>query len=113
MVEYVELDTLFTEANLLVIHIPLWSFNAGLINNSHRQMVVEQGLADTPNCDKIAAGGLDVVSAKPVGGGTPYLNSKTVLSPHICPGVPRRDVSISWTALWKTRSPIRRASPTT
>ena len=83
--EYVELDELFAQSDILGLQMPLFPFNTGIINkeniakmkdgviiinNSRGQMVVEQDLADALTSGKGAAAGLDVVSRSPSGGTT-------------------------------------------
>lgn len=97
--EYVELDALFAQSDVIVLHMPLLPFNTGiinreniakmkdgviLINNSRGQMVVEQDLADALNTGKVAAAGLDVVSTEPIHGDNPLLRAKNCLiTPHM------------------------------
>ena len=98
-VEYVTLDELFAQSDVLGLQMPLLPFNVGiinkeniakmkdgaiLINNSRGQMVVEQDLADALNSGKVAAAGLDVVSTEPIRGDNPLLTAKNcILTPHI------------------------------
>ena len=97
--EYVELDELFAQSDILGLQMPLFPFNTGIINkeniakmkdgviiinNSRGQMVVEQDLADALNSGKVAAAGLDVVSTEPIRGDNPLLKAKNcILTPHI------------------------------
>ena len=97
--EYVELDELFAQSDILGLQMPLFPFNTGIINkeniakmkdgviiinNSRGQMVVEQDLADALNSGKVAAAGLDVVSTEPIRGDNPLLKAKNcIITPHI------------------------------
>ncbi|WP_298034930.1 D-2-hydroxyacid dehydrogenase [uncultured Dysosmobacter sp.] len=97
--EYVELDTLFAESDVIVVHMPLLPFNTGLINkeniakmkdgvifinNSRGQIVIEKDLADALNSGKVAAAGLDVVSTEPIRGDNPLLKAKNcIITPHM------------------------------
>ena len=97
--EYVELDELFAQSDILGLQMPLLPFNTGIINkeniakmkdgviiinNSRGQMVVEQDLADALNSGKVAAAALDVVSTEPIRGDNPLLKAKNcIITPHM------------------------------
>ncbi|WP_319757160.1 D-2-hydroxyacid dehydrogenase [uncultured Sphaerochaeta sp.] len=97
--DYVSLDTLLSESNVIALHCPLFPETEGiinkesiskmkdgviLINNSRGPLIVEQDLAEALNSGKIAAAGLDVVSSEPIREDNPLLQAKNCLiTPHI------------------------------
>ncbi|MGX8692977.1 MAG: D-2-hydroxyacid dehydrogenase [Clostridia bacterium] len=97
--EYVDLDTLLRESDVIALHCPLFPSTRGiinretiarmkdgviLINNSRGPLIVEQDLAEALNSGKVAAAGLDVVSTEPIRGDNPLLQAKNCLiTPHI------------------------------
>ena len=98
-VEYVTLDELFAQSDVLGLQMPLFPFNTGIINreniakmkdgviiinNSRGQMIIEQDLADALNSGKVAAAGLDVVSTEPIRNDDPLLTAKNcIITPHM------------------------------
>lgn len=97
--EYVDLDTLLTESDVIVLHCPLFPQTEGIINkdsiakmkdgviiinNSRGGLVVENDLADALNCGKVYAAALDVVSTEPIKENNPLLTAKNcIITPHI------------------------------
>jgi len=99
VVTYVELDELFLQSDVIVIHMPLFPTTKGMINknsiskmkdgvifinNSRGPIVVEEDLAEALNSGKIFAAGLDVVNTEPIKDNNPLLNLKNcIITPHI------------------------------
>ena len=97
--EYVPLDTLLAQSDVIFLHCPLFPETEGIINreniakmkdgviiinNSRGQLVVEQDLADALNSGKVYAAGLDVVSTEPIRPDNPLKTAKnTIITPHI------------------------------
>lgn len=99
LAEYVGLDQLFAESDVIFLHCPLFPETEGIINkeniakmkdgviiinNSRGQLVAEQDLADALNQGKVYGAALDVVSTEPIQKDNPLLTAKNCLiTPHI------------------------------
>ena len=96
---FVDLETLFSESDVVSIHTPLTEETSGLvdakllglmkktsilINTSRGGVINEQDLADSLNAGKIAAAGLDVLTEEPPAPDCPLFTAKNcVICPHI------------------------------
>lgn len=99
LAEYVTLDRLFRESDVIALHCPLNSETKGIIcsenikkmkdgvillNNSRGGLIEEQDLADALSTGKVYAAGLDVVSTEPIRGDNPLLQAKNcIITPHM------------------------------
>lgn len=98
-VEFVDLDTLFKNSDIITCHCPLTEETKGMINeeniskmkknaifiNTSRGPVVdEKALADALNSEKIKAACLDVLETEPAIESNPLLKAKNCyITPHI------------------------------
>lgn len=97
--EWVELEELFKESDVLSLHCPLSPETKGIINKvslskmkktaffintSRGPLVVEEDLAEALNNGTIAGAGLDVLSSEPPKVDNPLLTAKKcIITPHI------------------------------
>lgn len=97
--DYVDLDTLLTTSDVIVLHCPLFPETKEIINkntiskmkdgviiinNSRGPLINEEDLASALNSGKIYAAGLDVVSTEPIKEDNPLLKAKNcIITPHI------------------------------
>ncbi|WP_339314832.1 D-2-hydroxyacid dehydrogenase [Paenibacillus sp. FSL R10-2734] len=96
---YVNIDTLFEQADVIVLHSPLLPSSEGIINksniekmkhdviiinNSRGALIVEQDLAEALNNRRVQAAGLDVVTTEPIRADNPLLYARNcIITPHI------------------------------
>ena len=97
--DYVPLDTLLAEADVVSLHCPLFPSTEGIINkdniakmkdgvviinNSRGPLVVEQDLYDALESGKVSAAAVDVVSTEPIKADNVLLKAKNcIITPHI------------------------------
>lgn len=97
--EYVDLDTLLTQSDIISLHCPLFPetkeiINAAsiakmkdgaiLINTSRGPLLNEQDVADALNSGKLRGAAVDVVCQEPIVGTNPLLSAKNcIITPHM------------------------------
>ncbi|HEY1501871.1 MAG TPA: D-2-hydroxyacid dehydrogenase [Acidobacteriaceae bacterium] len=98
-VQWVELDRLFSSADIVSLHCPLQASTRGLINSARiarmkptallintarGALVVEDDLAEALNSGRLGGAGLDVLSTEPPGANNPLLGATNcIVTPHI------------------------------
>lgn len=96
---YVDLNTLYAEADVISLHCPLTPQTKGMINRqalakmkrsalllnaSRGDLINEADLAAALNEERIAGAAVDVLSSEPPGADNPLLNAKNcIITPHI------------------------------
>ncbi len=99
LVEWCELDKLFTSSDVISLHCPLTDQTAGLVNRQRLQrarpgaflintarggLIVEEDLVEALNSGKLAGAAVDVVASEPIKLDNPLLQAKNCLiTPHI------------------------------
>lgn len=97
--QYVSLDELLANSDIISLHCPLSDSTKDIINKntlskmkdgvmiintSRGPLVVEQDLCDALNSGKVAGAAVDVVSAEPIAASNPLLKAKNcIITPHI------------------------------
>ena len=97
--EYVELEQLLSQSDVISLHCPLFpeteqlinretiakmKDGAILINNSRGGLLNEQDVADALNEGSLRAAAMDVVSTEPIDGANPLLTAKNcIITPHM------------------------------
>lgn len=97
--EYVTLETLLAEADVISLHCPLFPSTQGIINKesiarmkdgviiintSRGPLIVEQDLAEALDSGKVSYAACDVVSTEPIQADNPLLKCENcILTPHI------------------------------
>lgn len=97
--KYVELDELFSAADVIALHCPLLDSTKGIINrqniakmktgvmiinNSRGPLIVEEDLAEALNSGKVGGAALDVVSSEPIKADNVLLKAKNcIITPHM------------------------------
>jgi glycerate dehydrogenase len=97
--QYLDLDQMLAQADVISLHCPLFEDTLGIINKdsiakmkdgvlivntSRGPLIVEQDLADALNTDKVGGAAVDVVSAEPIKADNPLLKAKNcIITPHI------------------------------
>ncbi|ETA81382.1 D-2-hydroxyacid dehydrogenase [Youngiibacter fragilis] len=96
---YADLDTLFSESDVISLHVPLFKETEGIINKdniakmkdgviiintSRGPLIVEEDLREALESGKVFAAGSDVVATEPIKNDNPLLRAKNmIITPHI------------------------------
>ena len=125
--DYVDLDTLLSQSDVVFLHCNLTADNermidraaiakmkdgAILINNSRGQLIDEQDVADALKTGKLAAAGLDVVYTEPIRADNPLLAAPNcILTPHMSWGAKEArqrimDITADNVKAWLDGAPI-------
>ena len=97
--DYVDLDTVFRQSDVVSLHCPLFpqteklinreslakmKDGAILLNNSRGGLVDEEALAEALNSGKLRAAAVDVVTVEPIVGSNPLLTARNcIITPHM------------------------------
>ena len=97
--EYVDIDTLYRESDIISLHCNLTAENTEMIdvsaiskmkdgvliiNDSRGQLINEKDLAEALRSGKVAGAAVDVVSEEPIKGDNPLLTAPNcIITPHI------------------------------
>lgn len=100
--EYVALDTLLSQADVVSLHCPLTSENQGMIsasaiakmkdgaillNTARGALVEEEALAQALASGKLRGAAVDVVTTEPINAGSPLLTAPNcIITPHMAWG---------------------------
>lgn len=125
--EYVSLDEILSQSDVISLHCPLFPSTEGIINKnniskmkdgviilntSRGPLVVEDDLAEALRTGKVFAAGVDVVSTEPIREDNPLLKEKNCLiTPHIAwaPKESRQrlmDIAVENLSAFKKGNPI-------
>ncbi len=125
--EWVDLDRLFKESDVISLHCPLFRETEGIVNaenlkkmkktalivnTSRGPLIVEKDLAEALNNGTIAGASLDVVSSEPIKADNPLLKAKNCwITPHIswATGEARArlmDIAVDNVAAFQKGSPV-------
>lgn len=122
-VEWVSLEQLLQQSDIISLHCPLTPETSGiinkerlalmkssamLINTSRGPLIVEQDLADALNEQVIAGAAVDVLSVEPPGADNPLLTvSNCIITPHIAWATKEARARLMDTAVDNVRSFIK------